>query len=203
MKKQARDIAKTSNGKVVLVAADELKVTSSFYGSIFAEKEKINGKTEYSKIPISLLEVGGSKKNVTFYLDVDQAEYLYEFAKSFGDCSYSSCKKNEAQKLKRTLLVRRQSFYNNQPKKYPWYLEIEVTKNEKKEKSCINMTDEGFFTFMNRIHRFIDCFVTAYSTNIMKMKFNNEQNWKQNKNQQKGVNNVIQCIVSEIPSANV
>lgn len=91
--------------------------------------------------------------------------------------------KNEAQKLKRTLLVRRQSFYNNQPKKYPWYLEIEVTKNEKKEKSCINMTtDEGFFTFMNRIHRFIDCFVTAYSTNIMKMKFNNEQNWKQNKN---------------------
>ena len=71
MKKQARDIAKTSNGKVVLVAADELKVTSSFYGSIFAE---------------------------------------------------------------------------------------------------------------NRIHRFIDCFVTAYSTNIMKMKFNNEQNWKQNKN---------------------
>lgn len=35
---------------------------------------------------------------------------------------------------------------------------------------------------MNRIHRFIDCFVTAYSTNIMKMKFNNEQNWKQNKN---------------------
>ncbi len=87
MKKQARDIAKTSNGKVVLVAADELKVTSSFYGSIFAEKEKINGKTEYSKIPISLLEVGGSKKNVTFYLDVDQAEYLYEFAKSFGDCS--------------------------------------------------------------------------------------------------------------------
>lgn len=157
MKKQARDIAKTSNGKVVLVAADELKVTSSFYGSIFAEKEKINGKTEYSKIPISLLEVGGSKKNVTFYLDVDQAEYLYEFAKSFGDCSYSSCKKNEAQKLKRTL-------------------------NEKKEKSCINMTDEGFFTFMNRIHRFIDCFVTAYSTNIMKMKFNNEQNWKQNKN---------------------
>ena len=103
MKKQARDIAKTSNGKVVLVAADELK-------------------------------------------------------------------------------VRRQSFYNNQPKKYPWYLEIEVTKNEKKEKSCINMTDEGFFTFMNRIHRFIDCFVTAYSTNIMKMKFNNEQNWKQNKN---------------------
>lgn len=34
MKKQARDIAKTSNGKVVLVAADELKVTSSFYGSI-------------------------------------------------------------------------------------------------------------------------------------------------------------------------
>lgn len=134
MKKQARDIAKTSNGKVVLVAADELKVTSSFYGSIF------------------------------------------------GDCSYSSCKKNEAQKLKRTLLVRRQSFYNNQPKKYPWYLEIEVTKNEKKEKSCINMTDEGFFTFMNRIHRFIDCFVTAYSTNIMKMKFNNEQNWKQNKN---------------------
>lgn len=68
MKKQARDIAKTSNGKVVLVAADELKVTSSFYGSIFAEKEKINGKTEYSKIPISLLEVGGSKKNVTFYL---------------------------------------------------------------------------------------------------------------------------------------
>lgn len=89
MKKQARDIAKTSNGKVVLVAADELKVTSSFYGSIFAEKEKINGKTEYSKIPISLLEVGGSKKNVTFYLDVDQAEYLYEFAKSFGDCSYS------------------------------------------------------------------------------------------------------------------
>lgn len=109
MKKQARDIAKTSNGKVVLVAADELKVTSSFY-------------------------------------------------------------------------VRRQSFYNNQPKKYPWYLEIEVTKNEKKEKSCINMTDEGFFTFMNRIHRFIDCFVTAYSTNIMKMKFNNEQNWKQNKN---------------------
>ena len=30
MKKQARDIAKTSNGKVVLVAADELKVTSSF-----------------------------------------------------------------------------------------------------------------------------------------------------------------------------
>lgn len=113
MKKQARDIAKTSNGKVVLVAADELKVTSSFYGSIFAEKEKINGKTEYSKIPISLLE---------------------------------------------------------------------VTKNEKKEKSCINMTDEGFFTFMNRIHRFIDCFVTAYSTNIMKMKFNNEQNWKQNKN---------------------
>lgn len=65
------------------------------------------------------------------------------------------------------------------------------------------MTDEGFFTFMNRIHRFIDCFVTAYSTNIMKMKFNNEQNWKQNKNQQKGVNNVIQCIVSEIPSANV
>lgn len=203
MKKQARDIAKTSNGKVVLVAADELKVTSSFYGSIFAEKEKINGKTEYSKIPISLLEVGGSKKNVTFYLDVDQAEYLYEFAKSFGDCSYSSCKKNEAQKLKRTLLVRRQSFYNNQPKKYPQYLEIEVTKNEKKEKSCINMTDEGFFTFMNRIHRFIDCFVTAYSTNIMKMKFNNEQNWKQNKNQQKGVNNVIQCIVSEIPSANV
>lgn len=203
MKKQARDIAKTSNGKVVLVAADELKVTSSFYGSIFAEKEKINGKTEYSKIPISLLEVGGSKKNVTFYLDVDQAEQLYEFAKSFGDCSYSSCKKNEAQKLKRTLLVRRQSFYNNQPKKYPWYLEIEVTKNEKKEKSCINMTDEGFFTFMNRIHRFIDCFVTAYSTNIMKMKFNNEQNWKQNKNQQKGVNNVIQCIVSEIPSANV
>lgn len=148
MKKQARDIAKTSNGKVVLVAADELKVTSSFYGSIFAEKEKINGKTEYSKIPISLLEVGGSKKNVTFYLDVDQAEYLYEFAKSFGDCSYSSCKKNEAQKLKRTLLVRRQSFYNNQPKKYPWYLEIEVTKNEKKEKSCINMTDEGFFTFL-------------------------------------------------------
>lgn len=132
MKKQARDIAKTSNGKVVLVAADELKVTSSFYGSIFAEKEKINGKTEYSKIPISLLEVGGSKKNVTFYLDVDQAEYLYEFAKSFGDCSYSSCKKNEAQK--------------------------------------------------HRIHRFIDCFVTAYSTNIMKMKFNNEQNWKQNKN---------------------
>ena len=105
MKKQARDIAKTSNGKVVLVAADELKVTSSFYGSIFAEKEKINGKTEYSKIPISLLEVGGSKKNVTFYLDVDQAEYLYEFAKSFGDCSYSSCKKNEAQKLKRTLRV--------------------------------------------------------------------------------------------------
>lgn len=90
MKKQARDIAKTSNGKVVLVAADELKVTSSFYGSIFAEKEKINGKTEYSKIPISLLEVGGSKN--------------------------------------------------------------------------------------------IDCFVTAYSTNIMKMKFNNEQNWKQNKN---------------------
>lgn len=154
MKKQARDIAKTSNGKVVLVAADELKVTSSFYGSM----------------------------NVTFYLDVDQAEYLYEFAKSFGDCSYSSCKKNEAQKLKRILLVRRQSFYNNQPKKYPWYLEIEVTKNEKKEKSCINMTDEGFFTFMNRIHRFIDCFVTAYSTNIMKMKFNNEQNWKQNKN---------------------
>ena len=73
MKKQARDIAKTSNGKVVLVAADELKVTSSFYGSIFAE-------------------------------------------------------------------------------------------------------------IMNRIHRFIDCFVTAYSTNIMKMKFNNEQNWKQNKN---------------------
>ena len=183
MKKQARDIAKTSNGKVVLVAADELKVTSSFYGSIFAEKEKINGKTEYSKIPISLLEVGGSKKNVTFYLDVDQAEYLYEFAKSFGDCSYSSCKKNEAQKLKRTLLVRRQSFYNNQPKKYPWYLEIEVTKNEKKEKSCINMTDEGFFTFMNRIHRFIDCFVTAYSTNIMKMKFNNEQNWKQRSKQ--------------------
>ena len=182
MKKQARDIAKTSNGKVVLVAADELKVTSSFYGSIFAAKEKINGKTEYSKIPISLLEVGGSKKNLTFYLDVDQAEYLYEFAKSFGDCSYSSCKKNEAQKLKRILLVRRQSFYNNQPKKYPWYLEIEVTKNEKKEKSCINMTDEGFFTFMNRIHRFIDCFVTAYSTNIMKMKFNNEQNWKQNKN---------------------
>lgn len=46
MKKQARDIAKTSNGKVVLVAADELKVTSSFYGSIFAEKEKIISRKE-------------------------------------------------------------------------------------------------------------------------------------------------------------
>lgn len=43
MKKQARDIAKTSNGKVVLVAADELKVTSSFYGSImevFLQKKR-------------------------------------------------------------------------------------------------------------------------------------------------------------------
>lgn len=42
MKKQARDIAKTSNGKVVLVAADELKVTSSFYGSIFADRKREN-----------------------------------------------------------------------------------------------------------------------------------------------------------------
>ena len=182
MKKQARDIAKTSNGKVVLVAADELKVTSSFYGSIFAEKEKINGKTEYSKIPISLLEVGGSKKNVTFYLDVDQAEYLYEFAKSFGDCSYSSCKKNEAQKLKRTLLVKRQSFYNNQPKNKT------MNPIHKSKKSFICHIDTAFFflfIFSNlnfQIPWIIDCFVTAYSTNIMKMKFNNEQNWKQNKN---------------------
>lgn len=84
MKKQARDIAKTSNGKVVLVAADELKVTSSFYGSIFAEKEKINGKTEYSKIPISLLEVGGSKKNVTFYLDVDQQNIYMNLPNHLG-----------------------------------------------------------------------------------------------------------------------
>lgn len=182
MKKQARDIAKTSNGKVVLVATDDLKITSSFYGSIFAEKEEINGKTEYSKIPISLLEVGGSKKNVTFYLDIDQAEYLYEFAKSFQDCSYSSYKEIETQKLSRSLLVRRQSYYKNQPKNFPWYLEIQVTKKGKTEKSCINMTDEGFFTFMNRIHRFIDCFVTAYSTNIMKMKYEYEQNWKQNRN---------------------
>lgn len=41
MKKQARDITKTSNGKVVLVAADELKVTSSFYGSILQKKRKL------------------------------------------------------------------------------------------------------------------------------------------------------------------
>ena len=110
MKKQARDIAKTSNGKVVLVAADELKVTSSFYGSIFAEKEKINGKTEYSKIPISLLEVGGSKKNVTFYLDVDQAEYLYEFANHLGIVVTVHAKKNEAQKLKRNFIGKTTEF---------------------------------------------------------------------------------------------
>lgn len=181
MKKQATDIAKTSNGKVVLIATDELKVTSSFYGSIFAEKEAINGKTEYSKIPISLLEVGGSKKNVTFYLDVDQAEYLYEFARAFQDCSYSSYKENDAKTLSRSLLVRRQSYYNNQVRKFPWYLEIQVTKNKQTEKSCINMTDEGFFTFMNRIHRFIGCFVTAYSTNIAKMKYDYEQNRKQSR----------------------
>ncbi len=83
MKKQAKDIAKTSNGKVVLVASDELKVTSSFYGSIFAEREEINGKKEYSKIPISLLEVGGSKKNVTFYLDVDQQNTYMSFQDHF------------------------------------------------------------------------------------------------------------------------
>ena len=111
MKKQARDIAKTSNGKVVLVAADELKVTSSFYGSIFAEKEKINGKTEYSKIPISLLEVGGSKKNVTFYLDDGSGRIIYmNLPNHLGIVVTVHAKKNEAQKLKRTLLVRRQSF---------------------------------------------------------------------------------------------
>lgn len=176
MKKQAKDIAKTSNGKVVLVASDELKVTSSFYGSIFAEKEVINGKKEYSKIPISLLEVGGSKKNVTFYLDVDQAEYLYEFSRSFQDCGYTSYKENDSKTLIRSLTVKRQSFYKDQQRKFPWYLEIKVTKNKQTEKSSINMTDEGFFIFMNRIHRFISCFVTAYSTNIMQMKYNYEKN---------------------------
>lgn len=40
MKKQARDIAKTSNGKVVLVAADELKVTSSFFMEVFLQKKR-------------------------------------------------------------------------------------------------------------------------------------------------------------------
>ena len=181
MKKQERDIAKTSNGKVVLIAADELKITSSFYGSIFAEKEEIDGRTEYSKIPISLLEVGGSKKNVTFYLDVDQAEYLYEFSRAFQDCSYTSYKENDAKTLNRSLLIRRQSYYNNQPRKFPWYLEIKVTKNGQTEKSCINMTDETFFVFMNRIHRFINCFVTAYSTNIAEMKYEYEQNRRQNR----------------------
>lgn len=41
MKKQARDIAKTSNGKVVLVAADELKVTSSFMEVFLQKKRKL------------------------------------------------------------------------------------------------------------------------------------------------------------------
>ena len=39
MKKQARDIAKTSNGKVVLVAADELKVTSSLWKYFCRKRE--------------------------------------------------------------------------------------------------------------------------------------------------------------------
>lgn len=40
MKKQARDIAKTSNGKVVLVAADELKVTSILLWKYFCRKRE-------------------------------------------------------------------------------------------------------------------------------------------------------------------
>ncbi len=41
MKKQARDIAKTSNGKVVLVAADELKEHHPFMEVFLQKKRKL------------------------------------------------------------------------------------------------------------------------------------------------------------------
>ena len=186
-KRQPADIAKANNKDTVLSASDGLKITSKYYGGIFAETENIDGNKGYSKIPISLLATGGSKKNVTFYLDVDEAEYLYEFSKAFSDCSYSSYKERNG--VRRTLLIKRQSFYNNQKMKYPWYIEIKnmqlETKNgkteiKKTEKRSINISDKDFFTVMNRIHRFIHCFVNAYSTNIIRMKleYEKEQNWR-------------------------
>lgn len=159
-KRQPADIAKANNKDTVLIASDGLKITSKYYGGIFAETENIDGNKGYSKIPISLLATGGSKKNVTFYLDVDEAEYLYEFSKAFSDCSYSSYKERNGD----------------------MQLETKNGKTEikKTEKRSINISDKDFFTVMNRIHRFIHCFVNAYSTNIIRMKleYEKEQNWR-------------------------
>lgn len=43
--------------------------------------------------------------------------------------------KNEAQKLKRTLLVRRQSFYNNQPKNIHGIWKLRLLKMKRKKKA--------------------------------------------------------------------
>lgn len=168
MGKQQNDIASCSNGKNMLIAGDSLRVTENYYAGIFAEKENnSNQDSVYSKIILKLIKIGGSKKNVTFFLDPDQAEYLYVLSKKFIDITYHSYK--EGQKV-RQLIINRQSVYNGQLSKYPWYIEIK----EGDEKLFININDEQFFIFMNRIHRFIELFCHGYSNYIINLKLGYE-----------------------------
>lgn len=165
--RQQNDIASCSNGKNMLIASDSLKITEHYYAGIFTEKEVIGDKETYSRIGLTLIKIGGSKEHVTFFMQPDQADYIYECSKKFMDMSYFSYRPG------RQITINRQSIYNGRPSQYPWYIEI----MEKDKKMFINLTDENFFVFMNRIHRFIKVFSYGYSYYIIQKKMEYDSKW--------------------------
>lgn len=154
----------------MLIATDKLYPAVNNYAGVFAEKEDVNGQTLYSRVVLSILAIGGSKKYVQFYLDVDQCEYLYLLSKDYQDVKYESTKESPTNgNMKRKLIINRNSYYNGKETSYPWYISIDDG-----NQMYINLTDEQFFSVMSRIHRWINLVANNYAGYLMKKKFDYE-----------------------------
>lgn len=169
MNKFEKDIAKKSNGKNVMVATDGLNYSLLNYATIHAQKEPVAGTNieMYSKISISIMAVGGSKKNVVFYLEPEEIVYLYKCIEKYMhlyDFVHESYK--EHNENSRKLVIKRNCTYNGRASAYPWYTEITVNG----QKMFINLTDEDMFEFYECIYRYIRAFENAYGSMIMRKK---------------------------------
>ena len=100
------------------------------YASVFAEKEEVNGQKLYSRVELTLIEKGGSKNYVKFYLEVDQCDYLYLLSKDCQDVRYESFKKTKETNVKRKLTVNRNSYMKGEETSYPWYIAINDNGNQ-------------------------------------------------------------------------
>lgn len=169
-KRQPNDIAKASNKTHMLIVTDKLYPTVYNYASVFADKEEVNGQKLYSRVELTLIEKGGSKNYVKFYLEVDQCDYLYLLSKDCQDVRYESFKEGKITKVKRKLTVNRNTYMKGEETSYPWYIAINNDGNQ----MFINLTDEDFFSLMSRIHRWINLVANNYAGYLMKKKFDYE-----------------------------